>query len=732
VAPAWLARDFCGGGIPAPARLIFAGFDEPAPQQQLLVRALGQAGTEVQEAPLPRRRAALVRQVPCADLHAELETAARWARGAREASAEAQVAVVVPNLARRVGEVRRVFLDVLASGWRADDDAASVLNLSYGWPLAQVPLIHAALCALEAATGLMDYRTFGQLLRTPYLAGAQTEGGGRARLDLLGREQIGLRLDLKAICARGSSLAPVFCARLTGFLEQAAQWPRRQEPGRWAGALSAALAMLGWPGDRPLNSDEYQAGMAWRHLLESFARADLVVGRLSLPAALEVLRGHARERIFQPEGRPDAVQVLGAMEALGQTFDGLWICGMTSDDWPPAGRPHPLLPLALQRRLGMPDSSPAITRQRSERLLRHLVGCAPQVYLSWPQSAADEPLAPSPLIREVAWLRPEDVPRWTGRDYRSLLAAAATLTPLAEDPPPPVTDGTLVQGGVRLLAFQASCPARAFAQMRLGAEELPTPAPGIDAATRGRMAHAALAQFFTRVPDQASLRALPADDLANLINAVVASELQRQLPLARAAIRRMAQIEQQRLAELLLEFLRGECERPHFVVETREEARVERIGALSLRLRPDRVDRLAGGLRLVIDYKTGGNFAAGAWLGPRPREPQLPLYAVLRDAAAIAIVEIRAAGVRWRGVGQGGLGLPGVQDVAAFARNERFTDWTQLRSHWRRALEALAAEFMAGDFRIDLHDPELARGRWAMLTRVHELSAAATGEEIAE
>jgi hypothetical protein len=171
------------------------------------------------------------------------------------------------------------------------------------------------------------------------------------------------------------------------------------------------------------------------------------------------------------------------------------------------------------------------------------------------------------------------------------------------------------------------------------------------------------------------------------------------------------------------EFLRTELERPGFSVEAREEDRVERLGGLTLRLRPDRVDRLANGERLIIDYKTGGEFRAANWLGARLREPQLPLYAVLLGADAVAIVELKGAGVSWHGVAAGGAGPTGVKDVAQFGADPH-ADWPGLLRAWRLAIERIAAEFMQGDFRLDLHDRELAQGRWAMLTRIHELDAA--------
>ena len=47
--------------------------------------------------------------------------------------------------------------------------------------------------------------------------------------------------------------------------------------------------------------------------------------------------------------------------------------------------------------------------------------------------------------------------------------------------------------------------------------------------------------------------------------------------------------------------------------------------------------------------------------------------------------------------------------------------WDGLRAEWQSALERLAQEILAGDFRIDRWHRREAEGQWAMATRVHEL-----------
>jgi ATP-dependent helicase/nuclease subunit B len=52
-------------------------------------------------------------------------------------------------------------------------------------------------------------------------------------------------------------------------------------------------------------------------------------------------------------------------------------------------------------------------------------------------------------------------------------------------------------------------------------------------------------------------------------------------------------------------------------------------------VRIDRVDRLADGARVLIDYKTG--LASADWRGERPDNPQLPIYALLHPQSLVAV-----------------------------------------------------------------------------------------------
>ena len=96
---------------------------------------------------------------------------------------------------------------------------------------------------------------------------------------------------------------------------------------------------------------------------------------------------------------------------------------------------------------------------------------------------------------------------------------------------------------------------------------------------------------------------------------------------------------------LLTKWLQLERRREPFEVERLEEgALIARHAGLEFSVRIDRTDRLADGARVLIDYKSG--MAAPDWRGERPDNPQLPIYALLRRDALVAVAygRINAAG----------------------------------------------------------------------------------------
>src|SRR5205807_879303 len=94
------------------------------------------------------------------------------------------------------------------------------------------------------------------------------------------------------------------------------------------------------------------------------------------------------------------------------------------------------------------------------------------------------------------------------------------------------------------------------------------------------------------------------------------------------------------------------------------------------------------------------------WMGPRPDEPQLPMYALgagdADEVAAVAFAQVRTGAMRFRGNSREANLVP---DVVVIERDRRgkslYRNWAHLLAEWRRELDAIGAAFASGDARVD-------------------------------
>jgi RecB family exonuclease len=116
------------------------------------------------------------------------------------------------------------------------------------------------------------------------------------------------------------------------------------------------------------------------------------------------------------------------------------------------------------------------------------------------------------------------------------------------------------------------------------------------------------------------------------------------------------------------------------------------------------MDELASGGRAILDYKTG-TASVSAWLGPRPDEPQVPLYALGsgEDVAAAAFAVIKAGRAEFKGIARASDLLPGVKTISEQRGTmaAQYQSWDALLAGWRTELDQLGSGFASGDARVD-------------------------------
>ncbi|MGH8135613.1 MAG: PD-(D/E)XK nuclease family protein, partial [Steroidobacteraceae bacterium] len=699
--PADLARllvDTHALPLPGPP-LMFSGFRRLPAAQSALVTELRTCGWTV-DLDSPATPVAETWSHAAADPEAEQGAALAWIRYQLARRPDGIHGLIVPDLTTRRAAVERALASALQAELELPGGAARdrVFDLAGGYPLLAQPVVEAAMTLLACTGDSIPWATAGRLLRSPHVAGATTEWSARIQADLdLRSIDPSLHWTVAALRGRAERAGAKEFASMLAFAAQAFSGAPRRKPGSWAEAFGACLNAWGWPGSAQLDSHEFQAAQAFRERLHTLARLDTVVPELTATAVLHELRcGVAAP--FQPERGEPSLFVLDTLDDPGIRFDSLWVAGLTAAAWPRPAAVDPLLPIEVQRRLGMPGVTADDCVSEARAVIGHWQSQCGELVLSWPRRENDTDVDASPLVPATAAALPQQ-PLLRGRER--LIFAASKLEPMPADPAPPRQPGA-VRGGVRVLELQSQCPFRAFAELRLGARPFPEPQAGIERRTRGTILHRALREFWSETQSLAGLLKLEPAARRNLVATMVDQSLAHELPAGTSArSRRLERDWQCRAIENLLAI---EQARPDFAVAEAERSMECELGGLVLKLQVDRVDRIGQEL-LVIDYKTG-KASPTQWRGARMDAPQLPLYAVLHAGrpTGIAVARVGAAGARFLGVATEAAVIDGLQPAAKFKLTEEEQSgfgWRQIGEHWYAWLERLARDHVAGRAEVD-------------------------------
>ncbi|HEX6550326.1 MAG TPA: PD-(D/E)XK nuclease family protein, partial [Gammaproteobacteria bacterium] len=564
----WIAS----GEVTLPARIVFAGFDEWTPQQECLLGALQASGSSLERLIMDGPISTDARRLSCDDSDHELRAAAQWAGALLERNPATRIGIVVRDLSACRARFARILDQVLCPSACVGEAPVRPYNLSLGRPLADWPLIQDALLLLRVAQGRINFNSASQLLHSPFLRGAESEYLRRAGFELSLRDGAeSFSLNRLAGLAREWGELPELVTALDSCLKwQQAQAPR-QLPSQWARSFAALLQNLGWPGERTQDSSEYQTVAAFREALGELTRLDTMLGAVEMHDAVRRLTHLMTQRSFQPAAPDVPIQVLGMLETAGLKFDHLWITGLSDDVWPASPRPDPLIPVAVQRKHGMPHASAQRELEFARRVTMRLLASAPDVVVSVPRRDADQELRPSPLIAalpEIGW---QAIPQRSVLSYAQFLQAAAPVLETLNDVKGPSLQGAEMSGGTGILKAQAACPFQAFARYRLGAAPMVVPGPGLDPAERGSLLHDVMYRVWGELYDHATLTGMDEAASRSLVERHVAAALaaaKSHRPEVFTA--RFLALEQQRLVKLAMDSLQLERDRQPFEVEQRE------------------------------------------------------------------------------------------------------------------------------------------------------------------
>jgi probable DNA repair protein len=691
---------------------LLRGFAAVPPR--LAALATMRAGTSG-DAPVGSRAAPRAVRTP--DAPSQMEAIAAWCLERLRAQSDARLLVMLPGPAgprERLAALIGASLDPRAA--LAGGAARSLVAIEGDAPLGSLPLPAQALLSLSILAGAeIDVESASAWLTAPCW---ETPGpAARAALALHVRQRVAATVNLRALLG-ALQLAPQTlqpaARELDARLRQGAGrlTDGRASPRRWSERIDAALASLGWPGSlAPESAALHQTRLRWRELLEEFGELDASTGALAREAALELLRALALRTVHGRADEDVPVTLSPVLVDPVVIYDGIWVGSLSADVLPQPVSPNPFLPLRTQIEAGVPEASAAGRRAQGHSLLAAWQVGARELVLSVPEREEDLELLPSPYVRGWRVEEKAGPSLWLPR----LLHQDGCLESVEDVRGTAFNSLTPLPSGTRALTLQNACPFRAYAELRLGATPPEEAEPGVAMDQRGLLLHAALQMLWERLQDSRSLGALEAPALEALIADCVARSAQILQGEGRGRRRRRVPDGQLDLFARLSPALERECVRARtlirrlcelertrapFTVEATEHVTELALGGGRIRMRLDRVDRMAAG-RAVLDYKSGRP-GSPDWFGERPTHPQLLAYlaALGTDVVALATVNLTAREVRFAGVAAAGNLLPRVRPLPPGAGAAAAT-WSAQQSSWTALIERLIRAFLAGEAHVD-------------------------------
>jgi probable DNA repair protein len=668
--------------------LYLYGFQSLTPDTQQLLDRLSEQITVIQ-LPLPQQNTQVGRH-SFRDSKEEIKQMAAYCYRQWQSDSHSRIACVVPDLTQLRPEIERIFLEQFKAHPQA-------FNISAGIPLSHTALVCGALQILSSDP--QPSKTHIQsLLTDPKICFSSQDRSLAAQLSSqLNQPQKSPTLH-QQILALGEALQPNYpkslvISQLTQWLQAINNRPKYATLAQWVTQFFTELNAIGWCAHSPFNSIEHQQYEHWQQVLDAFARlGSLQPQEFEHGAALSILQVMARQHIFQAKTAHARVQILGSLEAVGLTFDHVWMMGLDSDHWPPPAKPHPLIPHQLQQQQKMPHASANQELNYSLWLTNACIQAAKTARLSSCQFQGEKTLMPSPIINQY----PEIAVNRQLHPHEPLSASIGTWQ---DDKAPPIQANEKIRGGTSILQRQANCPFMAFAQTRLKAEPLEMHTVGLDPRDKGQLLHRVLALLWQAVGEQKNLLALHPDDLDLKLNQHIDQAIQEQFGNMQTLF---LAVEKSRLQATIKQWLQHEKNRPPFKVVAVEKTEHININGLNLRYTIDRQDKLDNGSSLVIDYKSSKQ-NLGGWFHQPLSSPQMPLYTLSQQANAVAFAELKRGQMGFKGISQNSCDIPGIQTLDRCKYSEN-NDWAAQLKSWQQQLNTLSLQFQQGEAYVRPHE----------------------------
>lgn len=693
-----------------PKKIILLDFNNPPPLYQELFEIL-QNNIELEYLHWQPFQPTVEKQ-SYQDSASEIQAVTHWCKTVLENNSSARIGIISADIQSQMSLYKRFF----SAAFVSKNESTAVFFIASASDISKdLPLLLEIPSILKFNQEEITTLELCQLLRSPLLLASEEEENSRASLEnyLRNSAQVMLRnADLRALLNQTEKdwHSPI----LQHALQQAEILRRQQKYKQsihsWANFFTEQLTILAWPDDESI-AEQSILVTSWQQALADFKKLAFLYPALGLTEALDLLKQvllKFRSSVYRQEA---PIQILNPQDANGLRFTHLWFLGLSDLQWPDKQYCNPFIPLPLQRKHKLPDSSPELVYTNAKNTLMSFINnTAEHVILSYARANESSEMTASPLLESVA--ASSGIKHIEANSLMSQLHPASiqvyldsncveVTEELHEDIHIKVTDANTIQGGINLIANQAECPFKAFSIHRLRSRELPELRYGIPARDLGNMLHKILEHLWSQLKSQQLLNAMSENDLQHAINTAVESGL-NYLQKRHAYFMKPVYLalEKTRLFNLLSSWLRQEKIRSSFEVLEQEYEVEWHYADLKLSFKIDRIDQLDSGVA-VVDYKSG-LVKNPVWDDARPSYPQLLLYAEAlsqeqkyTSVNALLYAQVNIDEPLYKGLSNDNTVYP----KAGLSENRQLADhydWQALYEYWQDALNKLAQEFLDG------------------------------------
>ncbi|MBI2792884.1 MAG: PD-(D/E)XK nuclease family protein [Gammaproteobacteria bacterium] len=630
----------------------------------------------------------------------ECYAAANWAKSLLDEGRQ-NIAIVVPNLADMRSKLDVIFRDIFDPYHMLSPslEVCPYFNISAATPLIQYPIIFEAMSLLKLGKPYLPLNDVLIVLTSVFTKGSTEEAIARVRITAVIKSQPAQKMTLNSIITliknHQDIEVPVLNNMLQSLSKLFAKFPKLQSYQQWSQCFREVLAVCGWPGERPLNSVEYQLVKRLDELFNELILCDNIIEEPNYFMALNTLQKLSSNVPFQPENKGAPIQILGLLEAAGQSYEHLWIMGMDSEAWPPHPTPNPFIPIELQRELKMPHAGAQREMQYAEMVTNRFKESASEIIFSYALKEKEKVLSVSELIQDIPLLSSSlntDISR-----CETQLLGTSKIQLIQDDIAPSLTTDEAFKGTSRTLALQAKCPFKAFAELRLKLRNEEIPDIWLQAHEQGTILHDILEEFWQEVKAQEKLFTFTEEELTNNLQNLIEKHMQNKL--SKEAPLPYIAVEKNRLFYILQNYIDLEKQREPFTVIAMEKKQSYELAGISFSIRLDRIDKTSQGELIILDYKTGNFNLSDIW-GERSQEPQLPLYFLAnieQQPKAVAVIKLQSQTCGFEGISEHDLNIPGVSLLEQIRDYEVPKEWHHLQSYWQEKLKNLAYQFKEGN-----------------------------------